>query len=504
MDRIAEIFLASGSAYGLGGAVASEEPLASYLGAKVLDAGGNAVDAAIVTSLSLAVLVPHLGGLGGDLFSIIRTPEGKVFVLNGSGRSPRSFGMEALASRDLHALPERSPLTITVPGMVGALHELWRRFGTMEWKELVRPVISLSRGFPAPPSLSRAVRKHYEILSKDEGSSITYKPIESWQILSFPGLSAALELISEDPMTMYRGEIAERLAEYVARRGGLLGLEDLKTYEPSWEEPIESSYRGWGVYEIPPNSQGVTTLHILKLLEELPRPSEPIGSLRLISSLAPPCYLWRDENIGDPNYMRLSKRDLLSHEVLESIKSMSRSSGAQRGSAAGDTTFFAVADRAGTAVAVIQSLFYPFGSGITEPRFQITLNNRATGFSAKAHVPNSIGPLKRPLHTLSALLLVSPKEERIILIGASGGHHRPQQHAIFASYIVDHDRSIEEAISLPRMVWDYTSGRIIAEREIAEGTAVEAIGVANAVELRGSVKGAATDRRGDGVPIALP
>lgn len=498
------MFLAAGSAYGLGGAIASEEPLASYMGARILERGGNAADAAVAISLSLSVLIPHLGGIGGDLFAIVGSPNGRMVALNGSGRSPRRLSLELISSAGLHRLPDRGPLTITVPGMIGALHELWRRFGSLEWRDLVRPIASMAKGFPAPPSLARAVNKYYDVISLDEGSSATYANVRSWQKFSLPGLSRALEIISEDPLSFYSGEIAERIVEYVEKKGGVLEVGDMKRYEPTWEEPLRSSYREWIVYETPPNSQGITTLHLLRLLEELPRPAEPEGSLRLIASLAPPCYAWRDENVGDPEYMSLRREELLSERVIESIKMMSsQKSGAQ---STGDTTFFAVIDGSGMMVAIIQSLFYPFGSGITEPTYQITLNNRALGFSMRKGVPNSLGPSKRPLHTLSILALLHRDEERAVLIGASGGHHRPQQHAIFASYIVDHGMSIEEAVNSPRMVWDYATGKILAERGLSvEGaTVTEAIGVANAVELRGSIKGASTDRRGDGAPLAIP
>lgn len=498
---------------GFGGVVASEEPLSSYVGVRVLELGGNAVDASVAVSFSLAVLVPHLGGVGGDFFALIVTPNGVVKALNGSGFSPSRFTRGLLESRGLRGVPERGALSIVTPGMVGALYELWRRYGSLEWSRLVRVAASLALGFLAPPSLAKAVNVYSEILVGDEGSRLTYlnpKPT-AWEPYRLEGLSRLLGLVAEDPRSFYEGEIAKAIVEYVQSRGGVLDLDDMKSYEPTWLEPLRSSYRNWVLYEIPPNSQGVTTLHILKLLEELEVKVEPLSfeRFKLVADIAVPCYKWRDLNVGDPRYMRLSLGELLDRRVLEEIRGL-RGTTWRRGSSAtsADTTFYAIADREGMVVAGIQSLYYPFGSGVTEPRFQVTLNNRAHDFTWEEGLPNTIGPSKRPLHTLSALIMVNEAQGRIVALGASGGHFRPQLHAIFVTNIVDYGMSLEEAINNPRAAWDWSSGLMVVERSLegASGGArvVDRLGVANAVEVRGRVRGGATDWRGDGVPIALP
>ena len=505
--------MARAYASGFGGAVASEEPLASYAGARILEAGGNAVDASIAVSFTLSTLIPHLGGVGGDFFALIVTPDGRVEALNGSGQSPRGLTLELLEGRGFRGVPERGPLSIVVPGMVGALYEMWRRYGTMEWSKLLETPVRLAReGFPAPPSLVNAVKLYSGVLSLDEGSRLTYlnPPPELWKPYRFEGLARLLEEVALDPRSMYEGEIAEAVAGYVKSRGGLLEVEDMKSYRPEWVEPLKAQYRGWTLYEIPPNSQGVTTLHILKLLEERGVVGGPrgIGRFKSIAEVAIPCYRWRDLNLGDPRYMRVSFEELLSPRVLGEIKSIS--STPPRGGGLGlhgDTTFYAVADRDGMVVAGIQSLFHPFGSAVTEPRFQVTLNNRATGFTTERGLPNTLGPSKKPLHTLSALVMVDERNGRVVAVGASGGHYRPQLHAIFATNIVDYSMDLEEAINSPRAAWDWSTGRMVAEKGV-EGLVgehlVERLGVANAVEVWGRVRGAATDLRGDGIPIALP
>ncbi|MFZ8795747.1 MAG: gamma-glutamyltransferase [Acidilobaceae archaeon] len=320
--------MARAYASGFGGAVASEEPLASYAGARILEAGGNAVDASIAVSFTLSTLTPHLGGVGGDFFALIVTPDGRVEALNGSGQAPRELTLELLEGRGFRMVPERGPLSIVVPGMVGALYEMWRRYGTMEWPKLLETPVRLAReGFPAPPSLVNAVKLYSRVLSLDEGSRLTYlnPPPELWKPYRFEGLARLLEEVALDPRSMYEGVIAEAVAGYVWGRGGLLEVEDMKSYRPEWVKPLKAQYRGWTLYEIPPNSQGVTTLHILKLLEERGVAGGPrdIGRFKSIAEIAIPCYRWRDLNLGDPRYMRVSFEELLSPRVLGEIKSIS-------------------------------------------------------------------------------------------------------------------------------------------------------------------------------------
>mgnify|MGYP001772507678 CR=1 FL=1 len=502
--------MARAYAAGLGGVVASEEPLASYIGARILELGGNAVDAAVSTSFALSILVPHLGGVGGDYFALIMTPDGKVEALNGSGASPSRLSLELLEERGLSAI-ERGPLSIVVPGMVGALYELWRRYGSLEWSKLLEAPARLAReGFPAPPSLASAIKAYRGVLEADRGSREAYLEwaVEDWSLYRLPGLARLLEELSEDPRALYEGKPAEAIVEYVSERGGVLDLNDMKSYRPEWVEPLKSSYKGWELYEIPPNSQGVVSLYILKLLEEKPL-YKPLSMERFkaIVDLAIPCYKWRDLNIGDPRYMRIPLDKLLDSHVLEEIMRI-KAEWKGGGMSGGDTTFYAVVDRDGMVVAGIQSLFYPFGSGLTEPKYQVTLNNRASGFTLQKGLPNTLGPSKKPLHTLSALIMRSEASGRTVALGASGGHYRPQLHAIFVTNIVDYGMSIEEAINSPRAAWDWSTGRLVAERDLgwshSEAVVVDRIGVANAVEVKGRVKGGATDRRGDGIPIALP
>lgn len=403
----------------LGGVVASEETIASSIGSKILSSGGNAVDAAVATSLALAVLIPHLGGVGGDFFMLYRTPEGNVFFVNGSGFAPRRLTRDEVLGRGLKDIPESGPLSSTTPGYLAGLYHSWRSFGTMEWTDLVRPARLLaSKGFPLPSSTARSLKLRRECLESDPGSReavLNALPHQEGAPARLPGLSALLTGVEDDPLYLYRGEPAEALEEYMASVGGVIGVEDLAETRGFIADPLISEYRGWKIWEMPPNTQGVTTLHLLMLLEDIEL-AEPISPQRInvLANLARRVYSIRDKYVGDPRYMPIDPQSLARKETLLRLLGGEEASPAR---SAGDTTFFAVADGEGGIVAGIQSLFYPWGSCVTEPRFQITLNNRARGFTLKEGLPSTLRPRALPLHTLSAVIM--EREDRAFALGAA-------------------------------------------------------------------------------------
>ncbi len=495
----------------LGGVVASESSLASAIGASVLASGGGAVDAAVAVGLSLAVVVPHLGGVGGDFFMLYRSPEGRVYFVNGSGFSPARLSRDEVLGRGLNSIPTEGPLAATVPGLFGGLYEAWRRFGRLEWAGLVARARRLAAGgFPLPRGTWRSAKARRECLERDPGSREALKDIligEPGGAVRMPGLAALLEGVEEDPWYFYRGEPAEALEEYLASIGGVMTGEDLRSYRPLTAEPLEGEYRGWRLYEMPPNTQGATTLHLLYMLEEEGVEGGPSSRERAVQlgRLARVAYAVRDLHLGDPRYMSLGPEKLASREEFRRLASQVSSGQRAASPGGGDTTFFAIADGEGGIVAGIQSLYYPWGSCVTEPRFQITLNNRALGFTLDEGLPRSLRPRARPLHTLSAVLMEG--EGRIVALGASGGLLRPQQHALFVTNIIDYGMGVHEAINASRALWDPWRDAIICEEgfECPEGgVRVERIGVANAVEVVGAVKHGYTDKRGEGLPAPAP
>ena len=502
------------SAEGLGGVVASEHGLASFVGARILSAGGNAVDAAVATSLALAVLVPHLGGVGGDFFMLYRSPDGRVYHVNGSSIAPKGMSVEEFKRRGLESVPERGVLSALVPGMLKGLYESWRRFGSLEWSELVRPARDLaSRGFPLPRSTSRAVYLLRGCLEKDPGSRqavLRHLLADPGTPVRLPGLASLLAGYAEDPEYPYRGDPAEALEEYVSSRGGLITAEDLRALRAEALDPVSMEYGDSRIYEMPPNTQGITTFHVLMFLQDLGgmKGLGPLSAERAerLASAARIAYTIRDEHLGDPRYMKLGVEELLDTARLRSLASITEEFSGRSGTPRGfDTTFFAVADGEGGVVAGIQSLFQAFGSCVTEPTFQITLNNRALGFTLEEGKPSTLRPGAKPLHTLSALIVEDLNGGRVAALGASGGHLRPQQHALFVTNLEDYRMDVLEAINIPRAVWDPGRNTIIYEDgwEPREGwEKVARIGVANAVEVVGNTKKEYTDGRSEGLPVA--
>ncbi len=249
--------------YFTSGVVASEHPIASLIGARVLEEG-NSVDAAIATSLALAVTLPHLGGLGGDYFALLRSPDGRVYFVDGSGYAPKRLTREFLLEKGYSSMPSHGPLSINVPGMVDALYLMWRKWGSIEWRKLVGYAAKIAdKGFAVTRGLTSFLEKLYGELSRDPGSRETYYSrgvLGEGELISFKGLAKALYLIGEDPRSFYEGEIARRITEYVEGLGGVLGLEDMKNYKASIGDSLSITYRDRIIYEMPPPTQGITTL----------------------------------------------------------------------------------------------------------------------------------------------------------------------------------------------------------------------------------------------------
>lgn len=483
-----------------GGLVASEHYLTSTLASEILRDGGNAVDAAVTASLSLSVLLPHLSGLGGDFFALVRRGR-EVRFIDGSGPSPSELSREELLRRGFKEMPANGPLSITVPGYVDALYLMWRRFGRTDWSELVSRASRMAKdGFPVSKSLSNAVKLYKEFLSSDEGSTSTYLGIgEQGSRKRFEGLASALERIAEDPRDFYEGEIASSIVKYVRDRGGLLSLDDLSDYHASEGQPILARLWGCEAYEMPPPTQGVTTLHMMMLTEELGGPSS-LERVRKLIEISRRAYAVRDKYVTDPKHMKVSLSELMDPSVFERTE-------AKGSFSEGDTTFFAIIDPEGMMVAGIQSIFTAFGSGLTEPRYQVTLNCRGSSFSLDEGHANKLEPGKRTMHTLSALLMDCSGDWYII--GTSGGHFRPQIHWWISTNLLKYEMGFQEAIDFPRAYLDLSRDTLVAEEGIELNDSLKVnlkiekypsrLGVAALALMKGDgLKIGCVDIRGDG------
>lgn len=490
-------------------AVASEQPLASLAGYDVLRKGGNAFDAAVATSFALAVTFHPAGGLGGDFFGMFyEAKTGKVHCLNASGWSPSGLTLELVKSKAGGQIPQFGPLTCAIPGFVSGVWEMHRKLGSSEFKGLLEASVELAtRGFPAGEGICRSVAGAYPELSKESKEIFAPggKPTTPGEWIKQEALGRVISEVAEGGSdAFYSGWPAEKIASTLDSLGVPTNASDFADYESEWVLPLTLDYRGTTVYEVPPNSMGPTSLLILKLLSESDlSKAGPLSSERIELTMKAvlPAYAQRDELLGDPRFGRIDLESFLSGGSTTAMpQSRIRS---------GDTTAFSVADAEGNMVSGIQSLFQHFGSRVFVPECGIALNNRASGFSTVG--PNKVEPRKRPLHTLSSMILERGGRP-YLAIGASGGDYRPMQHALFVTNSVDYSMPAEQNVAHPRFLWGGGRNLLVEHGyELPQDGGFEIqnlpmpgrTGVCQAVEVSGDYRKAVCDVRGDGIPAGF-
>jgi gamma-glutamyltranspeptidase/glutathione hydrolase len=487
-------------------AVATEHPLSSLAALDALREGGNAVDAAVAAGFALSVTQPQLSGLGGDFFALYYEKEaGKVHCLNSSGYAPRGLTIDLLKSHHHKSMPLFGPYSVVIPGHVRGLHSLHERFGQLQFSSLLSKAIRLAEeGFPIHAGLCRAISSNWKALSKSAREVLAPRGVvpTPGEILKQSALAVTLRRIADRGVDgFYEGETADAISKTLSQENYTVSSNDFREFKPEWCEPLVADYRDARIYEIPPNSMGATTLLILKHLEALNlKRMEPNSKERITSTLkcVKEAYARRDEELGDPRFITFDLQEFLTS------KSAKKSSQVRR--VDGDTTYFAMVDGHGNILSGIQSLFHNFGSRVFVEDCGFFLNDRASAFRFEG--PNKLEPRKRPLHTLSAMLLELDGYVRMGL-GASGGEFRPQQHALFITNMVDYSMSLENALGFPRFLWK--SGRdVMIEKglsKISSGYKIELLdypgktGVAQGVEVLKDAKKAVCDVRGDGIPL---
>ncbi|MDG6902994.1 MAG: gamma-glutamyltransferase family protein [Nitrososphaerota archaeon] len=490
-------------------AVASEQPLASLSGYDVLRKGGNAFDAAVAVSYSLAVTFHPAGGLGGDFFGMFyEAKTGRVHCLNASGWSPSGLTLELVRERGGGKIPTFGPLTCVVPGFVAGVSDMHKRLGTLEFKELLAPALEYaSGGFPAGEGICRSVAGAFQELPREAKGIFapSGKPTVPGEKIRQERLAEVISDVAEGgERAFYAGWPAEKIASALDSLGVPCRPEDFAEYKPEWVQPLTLDYRGTTVYEVPPNSMGATSLLILKLLSGANLSAMgPLSGGRIETTMRAvlAAYLRRDQMLGDPRFGKIDLDLFMSPEVSDyTPQSTIRS---------GDTTAFSVADGEGNMVSGIQSLFNHFGSRVFVPECGIALNNRASGFSTAG--PNMVAPRKRPLHTLSSIILERGGRP-YLAIGASGGDYRPMQHALFVTNSVDYSMPAEQNVSHPRFLWGGGKTLLVEHGyELPKGGDYDVrdlpmpgrTGVCQAVEVADGYRKAVCDVRGDGVPAGF-
>ncbi len=446
--------------------VASDHPLASKIGVEILEKGGNAFDAAIAVSAALSVLQPQMSGLGGDGFLLAFTDSG-VVAYNGSGRSPISFnGNEYISQR-----PERGPLTITVPGLVDLWGFIHDEYASLTLEELLSPAIKLAEnGFRVGSMLSRSIESYRSELKVFNSWNKLFGGLSFGDLFVNRDLARVLKIISRRGWDeFYVGRLAEEIVASLQRQGVDIDLEDFMEHEGFEVEPVKMEIDGNAIYELPPNTQGISTLQAISALYELELYKLDIDDPGRIDSWREPwrnIYMFRNSFVGDPESIDFDISEYVSYsKAIEKLKSHHRASSSAVGS--GDTTFFTVVDREGNQVGFIQSIFYPFGSGIATHGF--VMQNRGRGFLYERGKINSPEPRKRPMHTLSILAVDSGKYRYII--GCAGGDYRPQIHVQVYEYIFLRGLDIGRAVDAPRFIYTDTESlkKVVVEKRLRGG-----------------------------------
>jgi gamma-glutamyltranspeptidase/glutathione hydrolase len=446
------------------GMAATSQPLATQVCLDILKMGGNAVDAAIAGNAMLGLVEPVSNGIGGDLFAIIwDAGTEKLYGLNASGRSPKSLSLEYFRKEGYTSIPPYGPLPVSVPGCVDGWFEMHKRFGSLDMKEILAPAIKYAReGFP----VSELIAYYLEgsaWMRKFPGFEETYMPggraPAKGEIFKNPRLANTLEKIVEGGRdAFYKGDIARTIDRYMKDQGGFLSYEDLADHHGQWVEPVSTNYRGFDVWELPPNGQGIAALQILNILEGYDIASMGFGSREYIHAFVEAkklAYEDRARYYADPDFHDIPVERLISKEYAAGRRALINPERAARHYPAGEiehgnTIYMTVADSQGNMVSLIQSNFRGMGSGMTPYGLGFVLQDRGELFSLQEGHFNCFAPGKRPFHTIIPAF-VTKLGKPYISFGVMGGSMQPQGHVQILVNLIDFGMNLQEAGDAPRI-----------------------------------------------------
>ncbi len=452
------------------GVIATSQPLASAAGLAVLERGGNAIDAAVTAAAVIALVEPHMTGIGGDMFALVwSAKEHRLVGLNASGRSGSGMTREALLARGRTEVPTDGAEPITVPGALSGWAALLERYGTITLAQALAPAIRLAEeGFPVSPIIARQWGEEIERLKRDDGARATFlidgaRAPRAGEWFRNPDLARSFRAIAQNgPAELYGGALGQRIIERVHALGGFLTLDDLRQQKATWVQPISVPFKSYRVWELPPNNQGVAVLEMLRILE-------PDDLASLGHNSAP--YLHRlieakklafadlARFIGDPAAMKTPVEHLVSDDfIAERRARLDDAKAAERqepGPAASrsETIYLTVADAQGNMVSFINSLFEAFGSTVVVPGTGFALQDRGAGFTLEAGLPNTVAPGKRPFHTLIPGFVTrttTSGDEPYLSFGVMGGSMQPQGHVQLLLNLLVFGMDVQQAADAPR------------------------------------------------------
>lgn len=458
------------------GIVACPHYLASQVGWKILQQGGHAVDAAIATNAALGVVYPHMTGLGGDGFWLIYDANHRAIQgLNSSGRAGQAVSRQRFVDQGLTTLPQRGPeAAMTVPGSLAGWWEAHQRFGRLPWAQLLQPAIDLAEtGYPVTDILQQWIQSNASGLRDHNQSPLPFLPQDRiprvGQWLTNLGLAATLRYLATAGVAgFYRGAVATSLVTHLQHQGGWLTLRDLAHHQATWVEPIATDYRGYRVYQMPPNSQGLTLLEMLNMVEPFDLRALGHGSVdyyHLMVEVTKIAVADRDRWLGDPDFTPVPVAALLDKAYgwqRSAQISWTQTQPYLPASLGGDTTYTAVVDGEGNAVSLIESLYFDFGTQLVLGDLGFPLQNRGALFSLDPEHPNCLAPGKRPLHTLMPALVLHPDGGLHLVLGTMGGEGQPQTQLALLTRVLDFGFDPYTAIDLPRWLWGRTWGETAA------------------------------------------
>jgi len=485
------------------GIVAAESPLAAQAGARILERGGNAVDAAIAANAMMGVVAPMMNGIGGDLFAIVYDAKAnKLYGLNASGWAPKGLTIEYLQKQGLRSMPQQGVNAITVPGAVDGWQKLADKFGRKKLAEdLAAAIRTAQDGFPVPEWTAAYWARELDHLRTNETAAQTYlpqdRPPRVGEIFRNPELAWSLQQIAQGGReAFYKSEIAAKILEAMKRHGGTMVAQDLAEYSSEWVEPISTTYRDWTVYELPPNVQGIAALEMLNIMETFPLGQKEwgFGSTKALHAMIEAkklAYADLAKYIGDPRNQKLPVARLLSKEwAVERAKWIDADKAdcepmAGAMPAGSDTTYLSVVDREGNMVSLIQSNYSLFGSGVVAPGTGFALQNRGGLFSLDPTSPNALAGRKRPLHTI--IPAFAQKGDVRVAFGIMGGWNQSQAHAQFIANLADFKMNIQAALEAPRFSKHTFSGcDVILENRFSQAVRNELTNKGHLIDWRGA------------------
>lgn len=448
------------------GMAATSHPLATQIALDILKKGGSAVDAAIGANAALGLMEPQMSGIGGDLFAIIWDAKTqKLYGLNASGRSPKKLTRQYFVDKGISRVPYTGPLAVSVPGCVDGWFELHKKFGVMKMEEILKPSIEYAReGFPLTELIAWEIKDNAEARIKYPGFKETYMPNgktpEKGEIFKNPGLAHSYELIAKKGRDeFYKGEIAHTIDKYMKDNGGFLSYEDMAAHKSEWVEPVSTNYRGYDVWELPPNGQGIAVLQILNILEEYDIKKMGFGSQEYLHAFIEAkklAYEDRAKFYADMDFNKIPVQELISKEYAAKRRALIKMDQPANSYPAGDleggdTIYLTTADKDGNMVSLIQSNYALLGSGMVPTGLGFILQNRGQMFNlTEANHFNAYAPGKRPFHTIIPSFITKDGKP-YISFGLMSGAMQPQGQVQVIANLIDFEMGLQEAGDAPRI-----------------------------------------------------